>query len=297
VWTCLWIVYVVWGSTYLAIRVMVETVPPLLGSGSRFLLAGVLMLAFLTVRKGFAAIRPTRRQMAGCLALGILLPGANAVVTVAEVSVPSALTALLIAVTPLVVIVLRLLAREPISRTSLAAVAVGFLGVAILLLPGERPDGASLAGMLAIVFAAAMWGSGSFASPRMDLPRDPFVSTAWQMFLGGLVIFSAGVLAGEVGDVRPERFSTESVAAFAYLVLFGSLIAFSAYVWLLQNVPVSKVATYAYVNPVIAIVLGWLILNEQITGMTLVGAAVIVASVAAVVRIESTAGARRANPR
>ncbi len=289
-WTNLWIIYVVWGSTYFAIRVMVETVPPLLGAGLRFLIAGLLMLGFLIVRKGWEAVKPSRRGLLATLLVGILLPGANAVVTVAEVDVPSALAALLIASLPLIVIVLRRLAGEDVTGISLAGVVVGFCGVALLLLPGERPDGASLLGMLLLIGAATMWAVGSFMSPRLDLPKDPFVTTGWQMLLGGGVISLVGLGAGEAGDVNLDAFSLESSLAWLYLVLIGSIIAYSAYVWLLQNAPVSKVATYAYVNPVIAILLGWLILDETITAMTLVGATIIVASVAVVVRVEATRG-------
>jgi drug/metabolite transporter (DMT)-like permease len=296
-WTNLWIIYVVWGSTYFAIRVMVETVPPLLGAGLRFLIAGVLMLGFLTLRRGWRTVRPGRRALLGTLLVGLLLPGANAVVTVAEVDVPSALAALLIASLPLIVIVLRKATGEQITRLSLVGVVVGFVGVALLLMPGERPDGAPLWGMLLLIGAAVMWATGSFISPKIELPRDPFVTTGWQMLLGGSVITLAGLAAGEAGDVHLERFSLESSLAWAYLVLIGSIVAYSSYVWLLQNAPVSKVSTYAYVNPVIAIALGWLFLDETITAMTLAGAAIIVTSVAVVVRVEATRGraARRAS--
>ena len=287
VWTCMWIVYVVWGSTYLAIRIMVETVPPLLGAGVRFALAGVVLLVLVAAFRGAAAIRPTRAQLRGALLVGTLLCGANAVVTVAEVDVPSALAALLIAAVPLIVILLRRATGDEIARSSVVGVAVGFTGVAILLLPGDRPDGASLIGMLGVLAAAVMWATGSFASPRTALPRDPFASTGWQMLLGGGISALAGVALGEIADVDFGAFSTDSVLAFAYLVVFGSLVAFSAYIWLLQNVPVSKVSTYAYVNPVIAIFLGWMILDETITTTTLIGATVIVASVWVVVRVES----------
>ena len=290
VWVGLAIIYVVWGSTYLAIRVMVETVPPLLGAGVRFVIAGAAMVAFFTVRRGWAAIRPTRRQLLGCLAVGILLPGANAVVTVAEVDVPSGLAALVIATMPLILITLRRASGEPVARASIGGVLLGFVGLAILLAPGEQPDGASVLGMLAIVGAAFMWACGSFASPRIDLPASPLVSTGWQMLLGGLVITAAGVLAGESVDVG--GFSADSVLAFAYLTTIGSVVAYSAYVWLLQNAPLSKVATYAYVNPVVAIFLGWIVLSETVTGTMLVGAAVVVASVALVVRTESHPMAR-----
>lgn len=287
IWACLWIIYLVWGSTYLAIRIMVETVPPLLGAGARFMLAGAGVLAFMLARVGWQALRPSRAQLIGALVIGTLLTGANAVVTLAEVDVPSGLAALLVASIPLIVIVLRIGTGESVARASAGAVAIGFLGVAVLLAPGGRPDGATLIGMLAIIGAAAMWATGSFASPRTDLPKDPFVSTGWQMLLGGLLCTAAGLGRGELGGLHPSTFSTDSILAFAYLVAIGSIVAFSAYIWLLQNAPVSKVATYAYVNPVIAIFLGWLVLGEAIAGVTLLGAAVIVVSVAVVVRVES----------
>ena len=287
VWTGLWIVYIVWGSTYLAIRVMVETVPPLLGAGVRFSVAGAVMLGVLAVRR---SVRPTRAQLLSALAVGALLPGANAVVTIAEVDVPSALAALLVAAVPLILIVLRRVAGESVSRASVGGVVIGFAGVALLLLPGERPDGATLAGMLAILGAACMWATGSFAAPRVELPRDPLAAVGWQMLLGGAAITIVGLALGEGGDVDLDGFSLRSLLALAYLIVFGSWVAYTAYAWLLQNAPISKVATYAYVNPLVAIVLGWLILDEVVTSTTIVGAAIIVASVALVVRTEARAG-------
>ncbi|MGH9015037.1 MAG: EamA family transporter, partial [Acidimicrobiia bacterium] len=284
VWTGLWIVYLVWGSTYLAIRVMVETMPPLLGAGARFTLAGAVMIAVLGLRR---PVRLTRSQLLSALLVGTLLMGANAVLTVAEQEVPSAVAALLIASVPLWVIVMRRLAGDPLPRASVA-VLVGFAGVALLVKPGEQSAEATLLGLGACVFAAVMWAGGSFASPRVRLPGDLLVSTGWQMLLGGLVCLAAGLAVGEVPEVDPGAFSTRSIVALAYLVVFGSWLAFTAYAWLLQNAPISKVSTYAYVNPVVAIVLGWLILDEVITPITLVGAAIIVASVFLVVRIEAS---------
>jgi drug/metabolite transporter (DMT)-like permease len=287
VWAGLLIIYVVWGSTYLAIRVMVETVPPLLGSGLRFLIAGAGMLAFLAVRHGPDAVKATRRQLAGAALVGLLLPGANAVVTVAEVDVPSGLAALLIGSVPLVVILLRKATGERVAAASLAGVGIGFAGVALLLLPGERPEGATLIGMLALIGAAVMWGTGSFSAPRLTLPSHPIAATGWQMLLGGIIITVAGLAAGEAPDFDIGSFSLDSILGFAYLVVIGSVLAFTVYAWLLRNVPVSKVSTYAYVNPAVAIFLGWLILGETITVTTLAGAAIIVVGVAAVVRAES----------
>ena len=284
VWGALWIVYIVWGSTYLAIRVMVETVPPLLGAGVRFTVAGAVMVGVLALRR---SVRPTRAQLLSALLVGALLPGANAVVSVAEQEVPSSIAALLIGSVPLWVILLRRASGDSVPRASVGAVLMGFAGVALLLRPGEQSGDATFIGLLACVIAAAMWASGSFASPRLQLPRDPLVSTGWQMLMGGLVILVAGFVSGEAGDVDFATFSTRSVLALTYLVAIGSWVAFTAYAWLLQNAPISRVATYAYVNPAVAIVLGWLILDEVITPITLVGAAIIVASVALVVRSES----------
>jgi drug/metabolite transporter (DMT)-like permease len=295
VWTGLWIVYLVWGSTYLAIRLVVETVPPFLSAGARFGFAGAAMLAVLAVRRGprSPSLRVDREQLLSCLAVGTLLMGANAVVSVAEVEVPSSMAALLIASVPLWVILYRRGLGDRVAGRSVGAVLVGFAGVALLLLPGKQTGGASLLGLLAVVGAAVMWAGGSVASTRVRLPRDPFVSGAWQMLLGGGVCALTGAITGEFGDLHPGEFSLRSVAGLVYLVVFGSWLAFTAYAWLLQNAPVSRVATYAYVNPVVAIALGWAILGEAVTTLTFAGAAIIVASVAAVVRIE----ARRSNPR
>lgn len=279
-------VYVVWGSTYLAIRVMVETMPPLLSAGVRFAVAGAIFLAVLRSRE-----RPSRPELLGAALIGTLLCfGGNGLVTVAERDVPSALAALIIGSVPLWVVVLRSLHGDRPALGTVAGVLVGFGGLAVLLAPGDRPGDAPLGWSLLIVVASLSWAAGSFYSRRVPLPGEALVSTGWQMLLGGAGMVLVGTLVGEWGEVRPERFSADSVLAFAYLIVFGSLLAFTAYVWLLRNAPISAVATYAYVNPVIAIFLGWAILSEEITATMLVGAAAIVASVAAVVRRESVPG-------
>ena len=290
-WSSLWIVYVVWGSTYLAIAVMVRTMPPLLGAGARFALAGAAMLGFLALRG--RTIRLARGQTGWALVVGTLLMGANAIVCVAEQEVPSNLAALLIASVPLWVILMRRGAGERPARRSVGAVVVGFAGLVLLLLPGGQTQGASLLALLAVVGASVMWAGGSFASPRVSLPRDPFVSTGWQMLLGGIVCLVAGAAAGEAGDLDASAFSAESLLAFGYLIVFGSILAFTAYAWLLQNAPVSRVATYAYVNPVIAIALGALLNDESITVLTVAGAAIIVTAVALVIRTETARTAAR----
>jgi drug/metabolite transporter (DMT)-like permease len=286
VWTALWIVYIVWGSTYLAIRYMVQTLPPLFGAGTRFVLVGAILLPILAVRRGPAVLRPTRAQLLSAGFVGLMLPGANAVISVAEQTVASGVAALLVASVPLWVILLRRLFREHVSGRSIAAVLVGFAGVALLV----RPQGqATVLALLSCVGGSLMWAFGSFSSPRISLPRDPLASVAWQSLLGGLACLLAALVAGELGDIHPASWSTNSILGLAYLVTFGSLLAYTAYAWLLQNAPVSKVSTYAYVNPVIAVFLGWLFLSEPITATTVLGAAIIVASVALVLRVESRA--------
>jgi drug/metabolite transporter (DMT)-like permease len=282
VWAALWTVYLVWGSTYLALRVLVETIPPLVSTGSRFLLAGTVMLGVLALRR--RPIRIDRRQALSCVLVGALMMGAVATVATAEQDVPSNLAALLVACVPLWVLVLRRLGGEAIAPRLVLAVLIGFAGVAILLQPGGQTGGASLGALLLVVCSTPAWATGSYLSRRVSLPPDPLVSVGWQMILGGSVVTLAGVVAGEPWVIDIGGFSTDSIIAWFYLTFIGSALAFTAYAWLLQNAPLQRIATYAYVNPVVAIALGWLILDEAVTGVTILGAAVIVLAVAVVVR-------------
>ena len=289
VWVALWTVYLVWGSTYLGIRYVVETMPALLAAGARFFLAGSLFALWLLVRRGRSALRVTRAELAGCAIVGVaLLLGGNGLVSVGQdQGVPSGLAALVIATIPLWVILFRRVAGERLGRATPLWVALGFAGVALLLVPGDRPDDAPIGGMLILVAAAFCWASGSFASSRLTIPDDPIRATALQMLLGGGAMALVGLLAGEGGQVDFAAFSWESTVAFAYLVLIGSLCAFTAYAWLLKNAPISQVATYAYVNPVVAIALGALFVSEEVTPMMVIAAIVICASVAGTIRQES----------
>jgi drug/metabolite transporter (DMT)-like permease/GNAT superfamily N-acetyltransferase len=288
VWSALGSIYLIWGSTYLAIRVMVETVPPLLGAGFRFLLAGAIFYAVLRWRRGAEAVRFSRANLLAAAVAGTLLCfGGNGLVTVAEQHVPSGIAATLIASVPLWIILFRRLSRDPINRVALLGVLIGFGGVAVLMLPGERPAGVGLGSMLLVVFAAACWATGSYYPRRWPMPGDAMLSTSLQMVTSGAVMVAVGAIVGEFGSVHVSEFSLKSIAGFVWLVTAGSLVAFTAYVWLLKNAPISKVSTYAYVNPVVAIFLGWLLLGESITGTIVVGATLIVASVALVVSRET----------
>jgi len=284
----LWTVYLVWGSTYLAIRIVVETIPPFLGAGVRFTIAGLILAAFLIVRRKLDVSALSLRQVGAAALVGVLLLlGGNGLVMVAEQTVPSGLAALIIGSTPLWIVVLRAIYGQPISRTTLASVLLGFVGLALLVLPHLGDGLGELGGVLILVVASISWVFGSFYSQRLPLPRDPLTSTMFQQLLGGLVLTAVAFVVGDVGRFQPAQVSSASAIALGYLVVFGSLLAFSAYTWLLHHAPLSTVSTYAYVNPVIAVVLGWAILSEQVTPAIVAGAAIIIASVAIVVRQES----------
>lgn len=279
-------VYLAWGATYPAIRVMVETVPPLIGTGARFLVAGVLLYGFLALRGGIARLRCTRQELGGAALIGTIILGDIGLLALAEQEVPAGLAALIIASVPLWVVLLRLLHGEFVARGTLAAVAVGFGGVAILVLPGDRAGGAPLDWLLVLVGAGLIEAVGQYYSKRAPLPADALVVTAIELMAAAIVLLLAGIAAGEGSRVEFDELSVESLAAFAYLVGPGSLLAYSAFVWLLDNAAISTVSTYAYVNPLVAVVLGWAILSEEITEPILWGSLAILLSVAFILRRE-----------
>jgi drug/metabolite transporter (DMT)-like permease len=269
---------------------MVETVPPLLGSGVRFLVAGAVLYPVLLARRGWAAVRVPARQAAAAALVGCLfLAGGTGLVTVAERDVPSGLAAVLVAAMPLVVVLLRLVTGERVPRATVAGVAAGLAGVAVLVLPGNPAPEAGWVGLALILVADVSMAVASFASSRLPVPDDTLVATALELLAAGAVLSLAGLLAGEARDLALDQLSGASLAALGYLIVAGSLIAYTAYVWLLANAPVSQATTHTHVNPVVAIALGWLVLQERVTLATLAGAALVVGSVATVVRHESPA--------
>ncbi len=285
VWAALLIVYVVWGSTYLAIRVVVQSMPPLIAGGVRFLIAGLVLGGVLAVRGGVRRFRVRRAELGGAALVGLLLLLlGNGGVSFGEQTVPSALAALIVGVIPLIVLIIRRITGERISTMALGGVALGFVGLAVLVVPRGIDGTVSLVGVAILLVASVAWAAGTYLSSRMALPDDPFISTTYQLLFGGAMLLVAGTLLGEWSGIRPESFSQGSVWGLGYLIVFGSLLAYTAYTWLLQNAPVSKVATYAYVNPVVAVVLGFLILQEDISLPMLIGAVLIVASVALTIR-------------
>ncbi|MEV8436536.1 EamA family transporter [Actinosynnema sp. NPDC051121] len=280
-WAALGVVYVVWGSTYLAIRFTIESMPPLVSGGTRFLLAGAV-LALLVVWRG-GGLRMTRRQFGSAVVLGLLLPAwGNGLVVLAEQSVASGLAALLVASVPLYVVLMRRFAGERPHGVTYAGVVIGLVGLAALLL--DDVGESSWWGPWVVLLAAFGWALGSFLSGRLDTPANPFALSAVEMLVGGTALTVAGLAAGE--RVSFAEFTTSSWVAWGYLVVFGSLLAFSSYVYVLGQLPVSTVATYAYVNPAIAVVLGVWLADERFGPFQLLGGLLVVVAVVLVVRAE-----------
>ena len=217
--------------------------------------------------------------------MGLLLPGANSLLFLTEQQVPIGLASLIIAAIPLWVVLLRFSARERPDLISVTGVVVGFAGIVLLVRPGG--DSGSLAYLLLTVLGSVMWAFGSFLSPRLPVPRDAFAATAYEMLAGGVVVMTGALIAYSPEELSPDQYSARSLFGLAYLIVFGSLIGYSAYAWLLANAPIGQVSTYAYVNPVVAIALGAIVLGESITWRIVGGALLVLAAVAIVVRRES----------
>ncbi|HSB37933.1 MAG TPA: EamA family transporter [Gaiellaceae bacterium] len=289
VWIALWIVYVIWGSTYLGIELAGETMPGLFAAGVRFTLAGLLMLGFIAWRRGGGALRATRAELLSASVVGLLLPGANSLLFVTEQHVPIGLTSLIIAAVPLWVLLLRLAARERPDLVSSIGLVVGFGGIVLLVKPGGGSG--SLGYLLLTVAASFMWALGSFLAPRIPVPRDALVATGYEMLAGGLVLLVVGLVAYSPSQLDPSGWSARSLFGLVYLIVLGSIVGYSAYAWLLANAPIGQVSTYAYVNPVVAIALGVIVLDESLTLRIVGGALLILLSVAIVLRRESRAAA------
>jgi len=297
VWAALLVVYFVWGSTYLGIKIVVDTLPPLLSAGSRFFVAGVLLAAILLVRG--KSLRVTRRELVGAAAAGLLLLTLGVgVVHIAETRIDSSVAAMIAGTVPLQVIALRLASRESVARATRLSTLAGLAGLGLVVAPGLGAGSTAL-GLAIMISASISWSTGSFFSGRLGLPRDPFVATAYEMLAAGVFLAIGATAFGEWGDLSTEAFALDSVAAWAYLVVAGSLVGFTAYVWLLRVAPISLVVTHQYVNPLVAIVLGMLVLGERPSPLTLVGALLVIAAVYAAVRAESPARTRpeSASPR
>lgn len=273
-------VYLIWGSTYLAIQVAVKTLPPFLMAGMRFMIAGGVLYAVVRPR----AERPTPAQWRlAALVGGLFLLGGNGLVCLGQQYVPSGLSALLVATLPLWMSVLNwgfFHGPVPTWRT-LISILTGLVGLG-LLLGGSRLMAApeTMWYALAVLAAPVSWAFGSLRSRQGGLPKSLWLSTAMQMICGGAMLTLVGVSVGEIGRVDPSTISWNSLVAWGYLIVFGSLLGFSAFVWLVQHVEPDMVATYAFVNPVVAVLLGWLFAGERLSPMQFVGMFLVVGAVA-----------------
>lgn len=274
-------VYILWGSTYLAIRFAVATLPPLLMAGTRHLLAGLVL--YVIVRHFTGAPRPTFRHWRSAAILGgLLLLGGNGLVSWAEQSVPSGVAALIVAAVPFWMVLLNAANERHRPRWPLlAGLVMGLAGLAVLVLPdfSSAPSHMAALGVGVLLVATFSWAVGSLYAPKAPLPSSVFLATAMEMLAGGILCWLVGLSVGEGAAVHVSTISLKSLLALCYLIVFGSLLGFSAYVWLLKVSTPARVSTYAFVNPVIAVLLGWLFAGEAVTLRVLIAGAVIVAAV------------------
>jgi drug/metabolite transporter (DMT)-like permease len=277
------LIYVIWGSTYLAIRFAIETIPPFLMAGVRFVTAGGILYGLSAM---WGAPRPTWGQWKGAAVLGaLLLLGGNGGVTWAEQKVPSGIAALMVATVPFWVTVLDWLrpgGTRPGGRV-VVGLLLGLVGIALLIGPDALLGGGNVdaIGAVVLVLASLSWAAGTLFSRQSAgrLPASPWQLTAMEMLSGGAFLLIAGLLTGEAGRVDLAAVSARSVLALLYLIVFGALVGFSAYIWLLRVTTPTRAATYAYVNPVVAVFLGWALAGEEITAETVVAAGIIIAAV------------------
>jgi len=292
-WVSLWTVYIIWGSTYFAIAKVIESMPPLLSMGIRFTLAGLILFTFIYFRQGAREFQVPRPEIASASILGFVTLGFGiGNVAVAEAHVPTGVVSLIIAALPLWIALFRTFSREQITKLTWVGTLVGFIGVIILLKPGsiESVSGVSSGTLFFYMFMVLLgnigWALGTYLSPRFPIPKNSLLFTGIEMLAGGIALTIAGLIRGEtLGDFLDG--SNSSWLWFWYLVFVGSIAAYSAYLWLVMNAPVSLTATYAYVNPVIAVLLGVVFLNEVITLNYALGGAIIILGVLTVVSSEN----------
>ncbi len=283
-------IYVVWGSTYLAIKIAVETMPPFLMASARFLVAGALITGFIALTRGF---RATPRQWRDNALIGaFLLLGGNGLVSWAEQKIPSGITTLVISIGPVFIVLLDWAVHAHFKDgkrgsqpnfATFAGLALGIIGLGLLVGPDVMrtgPGGLDLPRVIGLVFACLSWSIGSIYTRYASTPAEPFTGAAIQMLTGAVWLFLVSLVRGELNEFDFAAISGRSAFAWSYLVVFGSLIGFTTFVWLMKHSTPSRVATYAYVNPIVAVFLGWLILDEPVGPRTLVASAVIIAGVA-----------------
>ena len=283
-------IYLIWGSTYLAIRYAVETIPPFIMGGVRFLISGAMLYLWARSR---GAPKPTRLHWRNAIiAGGFLLLGGNGAVVWAEQFVPSGLTALLVSILPFWLVIIEWV-RPPRRRPSgavLAGLVLGFIGIVVLVGPsdvGGHGDVNPL-GALVLILGSLSWAIGSFWSRDAQLPESGLLTTGMEMVGGGMLLLVVGTLAGEFSHLDIHSISNASAFGLLYLITFGSLLGFTSYIWLLDKVSPARLGTYAYVNPIVAVLLGWAIAGERLSIRTGVAAAIVICAVALITTARST---------
>ncbi len=282
------VLYVVWGSTYLGIAIAIESIPPFMMAASRFFVAGAVLLIWSRVRGGSTFVWPSRREWRDSAIVGsLLLGGGMGLVAFGELTIPSGIAAILIAMMPVWVAILgRVILGERLPGLVMIGVAVGFVGVAVLAGPTALGHTEALdpIALVALMVAPICWALGAlFSSHRAVLPRHALTATAAQMLTGGVALTVMSAITGEFGRFDAAAVTTASLGALVYLTVIGSLLGFTTFGWLVRVAPLSLVTTYAYVNPVVAVALGALVLREPIEPRTVLAGAIIVAAVAVIV--------------
>ena len=282
VWIALILLYIVWGSTYLGIKVAIETIPPFFHASLRFLVSGLILLAW---QKAAGQEMPTRKQWVSTAIIGtLLLLGGNGLVAWAEQFIPSGIAALIIATVPLSLVIMEALRPGGVKPTWQAIVGlfIGFIGIFILAGPAEISGSTTELnpfGVIALLSATVLWAAGSIYSKTADLPKASLVTTGAEMLMGSVSLMIVSLLTGELNGWNPAEVSTCSIIGLVYLITIGSIVGFGSYIWLLQNAPISLVATYAYVNPIVAVLLGYFFANEVLEPRIWVAAAIIIGAV------------------
>lgn len=282
IWIALITLYIVWGSTYFGIKVAIETIPPFFHAGIRFLVSGLIILVWQRLAK---QEMPTRKQWISTAIIGnLLLLGGNGLVSWAEQFIPSGIAALIIATVPLSLVVLEALRPGGVKPTwqAIGGLIIGFVGIFILAGPAEVSGSTTelnTFGVIALLAATVLWAMGSIYSKTADLPKASLVTTGAEMLMGSIGLFIISLITGELNGWDPSAVSGRSIAGLVYLITIGSIVGFGSYIWLLQNAPISLVATYAYVNPIVAVLLGYFFGNEALEPRIWIATVIIIGAV------------------
>ena len=295
-WFNLIVVWIVWGSTYIGILFATESIPPFFAMGTRFIAAFLIMVVLTGMTRGWDALRVTRKEFASASFMGVALLGVGlGTVGLAQDYVPTGVMALIIAATPLTIVLWRIGTGDRPARLTLVGVVIGLLGIGWMLLPGgTRPvsgsDGDVVFWSIMILISSTIWATTSFFSARLPKPKDSFALTTYELLSGGLALLIVSLLVGE--EIDFGSITARSWGGWVFLVLAGSVLAFSSFTWLINNAPISLASTYAYVNPAVAVILGVLLYAEVITSDVVIGLTVVLGGVVLVVTGESVRSKR-----